>query len=238
MRRFIVENRMVRGAAELLLRFPRLPARARKRLLRIRATLEDVAPAVGPTTVPLITRLNQRYGPALQLASMILEKASITTQAGEVRSTAFVFDMNKVFEDFLSTALRESLMRFGGRVQLQYGRQYLDHERALRLIPDITWWRRGQIRAVVDAKFKALVDHRFPNADAYQMLAYCTALDLPTGYLVYARDSESSSREHHVRELQTVIKVRTVDVEVLPDDVLADVDRLAAEIASVATVAA
>jgi hypothetical protein len=33
---------------------------------------------------------------------------------------------------------------------------------------------------------QALKDARFPNADAYQMLAYCTAFGLKRGYLVYA----------------------------------------------------
>lgn len=227
----IAENRILRGATELLLRFPRVPAVARKRLLRIRATLEDVSPAVDGTTPPPITRLNERYAPALRLASLILEKASITTETGEITSTAFVFDMNKVFEDFLSAALTESLAPFGGSVRLQYGREHLDHEGALRLIPDITWWRRGRITAIVDAKYKLVSDARFPNADAYQMLAYCTALGLPQGFLVYARDREQRSREHHLRDGRTVIKVRAVDAEALPDQVLAEVDRLAREIA-------
>ena len=40
----VAENRILRGAGDLLLRFPRLPASARKRLLRLQATLEDVEP--------------------------------------------------------------------------------------------------------------------------------------------------------------------------------------------------
>ena len=234
----IPENRMLRGAAELLLRVRRVPEPARKRLLRIRATLEDVEPASGPTEAPEITRLNERYAPAVRLAELILASASITTERGEITSVAFVFDMNKVFEDFLSTALTEAMAPYGGAVQVQYSRRYLDQEQALRLKPDITWWKRGRVRAIVDAKYKRLVDARFPNADAYQMLAYCTAFGLPQGFLVYARDAEQRSRLHRIEAAGTEIKVRAVNVERQPEDVLGQVDELAAEVALAAPIAA
>lgn len=227
----IPENQMLRGAGELLLRSRRIPSAARKRLLRLRAILADVTPSSGATIPPEITRLNEPYGPALSLAELILSSASITTEHGEIAAVGFVFDMNQVFEDFLSAALAEALAAYGGSVQLQYGQHYLDRERKLRVVPDITWWSRGRVRAVIDAKYKRLVDARFPNADAYQMLAYCTAFGLPQGYLVYARDTDQHSRLHHIERTSTTIKVRAIDVTQQPDEVLAQVDELAAELA-------
>ena len=47
---------------------------------------------------------------------------------------------------------------------------------------------------------------RFPNADAYQMLAYCTGFELPQGFLVYARDTQQRSRLHHIDNDRTQIK--------------------------------
>jgi hypothetical protein len=125
-----------------------------------------------------------------------------------------------------------------GRRLLSFGSdtlasEYLDQEQALRLKPDITWWKRGRVRAIVDAKYKRLVDVRFPNADAYQMLADCTAFGLPQGLLVYARDAEQRSRLHHIEAAGTEIKVRAVNVERQPENVLGQVDELAAEIALV-----
>ena len=227
----VPENRILRGAGDLLLRFPRLPASARKRLLRLRATLEDVEPESGRVSMPRITRLNRRYEPALRLGSLILERASITTEAGEVKSVSFVFDMNQVFEDFVSAALTEALRPHGGTVRLQYQREFLDRERALRLKPDITWWREGRLRAVIDAKYKQLTDARFPNADAYQMLAYCTGLSQKRGFLVYTRDADQRSRSHRVRGDRTAIEVRAIDLEMSPDEVLQQVENLAQEVA-------
>ena len=139
--------------------------------------------------------------------------------------------MNKVFEDFLSTALTAALARYGGTVRLQYSGQHLDQERELRLIPDITWWKRGRCEAIIDAKYKRLTDARFPNADAYQMLAYCTGFGLAQGFLVYARDTTERTRRHHIRDGDIEIRVRAVDVERQPDEVLEQVEDLAAELA-------
>lgn len=58
----IAETRLIPGAAELLLRMPQIPKPVRLRLLRVRATLEEVEPARPSPSVraPKITRLNAR----------------------------------------------------------------------------------------------------------------------------------------------------------------------------------
>jgi 5-methylcytosine-specific restriction enzyme subunit McrC len=228
----IPENRLVRGATEVLLRMSHVSTRARLRLLRVRATLDDVQPTrPGPSVrAPQITRLNRRYAGALVLAQLILRGTSIATSRGDVESAAFMFDMNRVFEDFLSAALRGALERRGGHVRLQDGRRNLDKAGRITLRPDLTWWQAGTCRAVIDAKYKALADGGVPNADAYQMLAYCTAFGLDRGYLVFAKD-EQEPVDHVVAGTGTRILVRAIDVECEPDDVLAQVDALAEEIA-------
>jgi 5-methylcytosine-specific restriction enzyme subunit McrC len=229
----VLENRMLKSTAELLLRLPRVPAETASGLRRIRATLEGVGTVPIPfrDKPPEINRLNKHYEAALALAALILKGSSITTRAGDITSVGFIFDMNKVFEDFLSATLTDALERIGGRVQLQYQSTFLDEERRLRLKPDITWWEGPNCRGIIDAKFKQLRDERFPNADAYQMLAYCTAFDLGDGFLVYAQDEEERPRDHRLRDGHTRIRVRTVNVERDPTPLLADIDALAGEIA-------
>jgi 5-methylcytosine-specific restriction enzyme subunit McrC len=48
----------------------------------------------------------------------------------------------------------------------------------------------------LDAKYKAEKPSGFPDADLYQMLAYCPALRLRRGHLVYAKGNEAA--DHHV----------------------------------------
>jgi hypothetical protein len=83
----------------------------------------------------------------------------------------------------------------------------------------------------------AVTDQRFPNADAYQMLAYRTALGLDRGYLVYAKDAGEADRNHVGRNV-TVIHVRAIDVEQPPTRLLAQVQDLAREIAGTSPAAA
>jgi 5-methylcytosine-specific restriction enzyme subunit McrC len=234
----IIENQMLKTATVALLRLPRLPALARKRLLKLRGLLDDVSLVDRPreVTMPTLTRLNERYGPSLRLAELILHASSIDAPKGPLVATAFVFDMNKVFEDFVSVALDESMQRFGGEVRPQWS-GWLDVEERIGIRPDITWWTDERCLAVADAKYKALELKSMPNADAYQMLAYCTSLGLPRGFLVYAKDSGEETRSHAVRNSDCVIEVRTLDVEAEPESLLGQVNALADEIAGRAAIA-
>jgi 5-methylcytosine-specific restriction enzyme subunit McrC len=225
----ILENRMLKTATLLLLRFPRVPAEARRRLQRVRAVLETVESLADWRGVkaPPITRLNQGYASALRLAELVLSAASLGEQGGHVRSTTFVFDMNKVFEDFVTAAFRESMRRYGGVVHDQVKPYSLDVEEHLKLKPDLSWWGSGSCLAVLDAKYKAIDDGLMRHDDAYQMLAYCVAYGLPRGYLVYAKDSGTDSRRHRLRNILCEVIVTAVDVERHPDEVLRQIDELA-----------
>jgi 5-methylcytosine-specific restriction enzyme subunit McrC len=228
----IVENQMLKTASVALLRLSRVPDLARKRLFKVRGLLDSVSLIDRPreAKTPPLTRLNQRYGSALHLAELILRASSIDTSKGPVAAAAFIFDMNKALEDFVTAALREALQRFGGVVRAQWSGT-LDHQRRLGIRPDITWWSGPSCLAVADAKYKALEFKGMPNADAYQMLAYCTALGLERGYLVYANDGGEERRSYNVRNRDCVIEVRTLDVELEPDPLLEGVQTLAVEIA-------
>jgi 5-methylcytosine-specific restriction enzyme subunit McrC len=230
----IPENRILKSATLALLRLPRVPQLARKRLLKLRALLDEVEPLQRPreVKVPTFTRLNERYRPALRLAELILRAASIDTAPGRIASVAYVFDMNRVFEDFVSISLRELLQPYGGEVKLQTTFT-LDTADEIPIRPDVVWTVAGRPRAVIDAKYKALKVEGMPNADAYQMLAYCTALGLDQGFLVYANDSGERVRNLTVRNSTCEIRVRTLDVEKRPEQLLEQVRALVAEIAGV-----
>jgi len=58
----------------------------------------------------------------------------------------------------------------------------LDQADQVPLRPDIVWKVGGTAAAVIDAKYKAEKPAGYPNADLYQLLAYCTVLGLPVGH--------------------------------------------------------
>ena len=235
----VIENRMLVTAATLLLRMPRVAPLARRRLLHVRSRLEGVRALRDWRGVraPATTRLNEHYKPALALAELVLQNLSLSEETGELSSCTFVFNMNKVFEDFVTAAFTAAMRRHGGTVRPQVGEYSLDRGAQLRLRPDIGWWDGDRCLAVLDAKYKAIDDGLLRHDDAYQMLAYCTAYGLDRGYLVYAKDSGAEPRTHIVRNSEHRIVVRALDVELEPEALLTEVQLLADEVAHAALAA-
>lgn len=229
----IVENRMLLTAAEILVGLPRVPATARRRLLRVRAILDGVATLadVRDVALPETTRANARYSAALTLAVLVLRSRAKALAYGTVSSTTFLFDMNEVFESFVFAALTDAFKPYGGLL-VPHHREWLDLEAGLQLVPDVTWWpTSARCAAVIDAKYKSLFDRAtMPNADAYQVLAYCIGLGVQRGYLIYAKDDERT-RFHTIRRHGYEIAVHALDVEQEPAQLLQQVDAIAREVA-------
>jgi 5-methylcytosine-specific restriction enzyme subunit McrC len=223
----IAENRLLRTAAHRLVRLPRLDAAARPRLRHVDATLGDAslieAAARPPTWRP--TRLNQRFDLALWLAELIIRHTSLDQPLGSVRADGFIVDVAKVFEDFVSKSLGGELEAVGGTCVAQR-LEWLDSDHAVELRPDLTWLQDGDPIAVIDAKYKAEKPSGIPNADIYQMLAYCTALTLPDGHLVYAKGNETE-RSTTIRNSGVEIRIHTVDLDAPPSSLLEQTDRIA-----------
>jgi 5-methylcytosine-specific restriction enzyme subunit McrC len=99
------------------------------------------------------------------------------------------------------------------------------------LRPDIVWKVGGAPVAVIDAKYKAEKPAGYPNADLYQLLAYCTILGLRTGHLVYAKGNEDPAR-HVVRQSGIEIFCHAIDLSLRPDELIGRMHDLAATIVS------
>lgn len=197
--------------------------------------MADVTPARRGRPLPAWrpTRLNTRYHDAIRLAEVVLAAQSFEHHAGELRVTGFMFDMWRIFEDFVCTSLGEALERRGGRYATQYS-LHLDIARAVRMRPDLVWaGTQGRVRAVVDAKYTAERPQGFPDADLHQMLAYCTVLGLADGHLVYAKGNETV-RTHVVEASGVTLHCHTLDLGLPPRQLLEQVEGLAT--ATVSTV--
>jgi 5-methylcytosine-specific restriction enzyme subunit McrC len=232
----ITENRIIRSALRRVLAVPRLADRTRGELARLDRLLDGVGvfrqePAL-PRWRP--TRLNKRYQPALRLAELILRNTSAEPAVGGLRVAAFVVSMWKVFEDFVGTALAESLRRYPGRTQStpQYV-SWLDHPQpghyrgAVRLSLDVVHLIQGVPRLIFDAKYKVENSQgQYPNADHYQMLAYCTALAVSKAWLVYAQGGQPPTTRV-IKNTGISIIEYPLDLRREPSDLLAQIDRLA-----------
>jgi 5-methylcytosine-specific restriction enzyme subunit McrC len=229
----ITENQLLRTAARRLLRVPGISGDTSRRLRRLVALTREVSDLPASRDRPPVTRtrLNQRYFPAVPLAELALRATSPEFTPGAGQGIAFLFDMNKVFEDFLTAELGAALQRQGGGQVKPQQQMALDVAGELTIRPDLTWWSQGRCLAVADIKYKALSGRQPPEADIYQLLAYCTALRLPVGHLVYAH-GEATPTTYVIGAAATRIIVSTINLDQPPSPLLADLDRLATRITS------
>jgi 5-methylcytosine-specific restriction enzyme subunit McrC len=232
----IDENRLLKAAARILRSLrPRSPSYG-VRMRRLEAQLEPVT-AVRydrrDVPDPVITRLNAHYEPALRLARMIIQHTTFEIRRGNVTASAVLFDMNKVFEDFVITALRETLKLDNREFpQGAHGRRLrLDDAQQVRLEPDMSWWRQRQCLFVGDVKYKRVAVEGINHPDLYQLLAYTVAAGLRRGLLVYAA-GEAQQVAHKISALEKELLIRTIDLSGSPSEILRQIDAVATMVKS------
>ena len=227
----INENRLIKAALFSL----------RKMVIRsdsLRNQLNEFDHLLGQVTLmeyhssnlPIVkyTGLNEHYRSAVELSKLILKSASIELRQGSSISSAFIIDMNTVFEDFVVTALRESL----GLSQLAFpknARMNLDHDRQIPIKPDLSWQEGGRCVFVGDVKYKRTRSIKGENPDIYQVLSYAVAADLRNTMLVYAKGEAQESR-YHVGYPSCQIEIRALDISLSPQMILGQIAAIAQRI--------
>ena len=228
----ILANRLVKAAAARLGRMTLRSPEARRGLGWIAAILETVS-LVEFRRVPEVRfdRLNEHYRHVVGLARLILLHSEFESQCGDVRASGFLIDMNVLFQEFVTQALREQLS--GSAIKLQAERKaWFDNDKNVTLKPDLACWEdRETCTFVGDAKYKNIADDSLPNSDLYQLLAYTTALDLPGGILIYAK-GEADTTTYVVRHAGKRLEVFALDLSGSLDQILARVKTLACRIES------
>jgi 5-methylcytosine-specific restriction enzyme subunit McrC len=229
----ISENQILRTACERMLAAPGISDQSKLMLRRLLREFADVTPLARRDPVPAwqATRLNARYHSALRLAELVLRATSFDHAPGDIAVSGFLLDMPVLFEAFVTKALGDELAgRYGGRVHPQDWNPF-DESGRVRLRPDLVWKVGGVAVAVVDAKYKAESPAGYPNADLYQLLAYCTVLGLRHGHLAYAKGDAEPAR-HAVRRAGIEIHCHALDLSAEPAALLGQVHELAESIAA------
>ncbi|WP_354263427.1 restriction endonuclease [Arthrobacter sp. OAP107] len=227
----IPENRILRAALDRMSRVPGVRPEVLGRLRQLKGKLDGVTRLHAGAPLPpwQANRMNLRYHAALRLAEVVLRNASAEAGEGKQRTASFVVDMGKVFEDFVGAALRRAMGAYPGEMRLQYNallnEAVRDSDR-LTVRPDAVHLLGGRPVVVYDAQYRAGTDQGASlSADHFQMLAYCTALRVPTAWLVYAGAGEVKLR----RILNTDIDIVEfpLDLSRPPSEILAAVADLA-----------
>ncbi|WP_249645213.1 McrC family protein [Nocardia sputi] len=226
----IPENQILLAATHRLLRIPDLPPATLTGLRRLQLNLSDVTPLGAALPVPETAsiRLTRHYQSALRLARLVLTERSLDQPPGDTTASGFVFDLNRIFERWLTVTLRRALEHHDGELHSQY-RSHLDTNKQIPIQPDLVWVPRDRPATVVDAKYKGLENGKQYEADLYQMVAYCTALGAYEGHLIYASGDHIGT--HTVRQSGIRIHICALDLDQPPENIWRQVAGIATTVA-------
>ena len=232
----ILSNRLVKAASYRLAHLRPRSETARRGL----AWIVDMTDSVSlveftPAAIPGVrfNRLNEHYREVLALSRLVLRHGAFESGRGGVRAPCFLVDMNAVFQEFVTEALRQALGVSAGHFR-EKTIPSLDEGNHISLRPDLTWWDGPTCIFVGDAKYKNISGERVPNSDLYQLLAYVTALDLPGGLLVYAQ-GEAEAGTYRSRHSGKRLEVAALDLSGALDDVLIRIAGLACRVRALAS---
>ncbi len=176
-----------------------------------------------------VNRLTTSYRPALEIIRLLFEAngASVDGRGTGLRSRAFFFDMNRVFQAFVSRFLQENLENHdvederGLNGMVRYAAGFNPQGRkAPTPRPDFLIRKEGKTIIFLDAKYRDLWKEKLPREMLYQLVLYSLANPIrPQAAIVYptigAGAREARIEVQHPVSGQTMgqISLRPINLE-------------------------
>lgn len=166
----------------------------------ILSDVADVATDIGQLDRLSFNRLNERFEDIFTLGKIILKGFSPNMSTGDTLAPAMLFDMNKLFEEFVANKLRDS---FQEKNQKDFEVRTQDKSKQLGikyflLQPDIVVKYQGQTIGVLDTKWKSLKqtdNAKISTSDVYQMYAYAQRFKCKYNALLYPSNNNNQSQK-------------------------------------------
>lgn len=206
---------------------------ARRLAARAHAIFSEAANAAAARALPPAfdcNRRNEHYRPSHTIARLFLDNLAVADlySPGSSDSFAFLLDMNKLFEDFVTKLLIDAFRDSDVAVRVQRrDRTLIKDARTDKpyaaVIPDILLESRQPLRQVpVDAKYKLYDDRKIDQSDIYQTFFYAWAYANPEdasdapAFILYP--GRASSPGTHLRA-QARAGDRAASIQAIPLDV-------------------
>lgn len=176
-------------------------------------------------------RLNQNYLPLFNMAKMFYYNRQPGQSEGDELTFTFLVPLNRLFEQYIYKILAKSKLSNaeGFEVCHHKPQRHLtfrtdrDNKPAFLLEPDITLIKDGQVKVILDAKYKnPIVDGKVSvqQSDIYQMLAYATAYDCPNIYLVYPAFSGNAITDSELAQFKINVPDNNVSAKIIQLDII------------------
>lgn len=169
-----------------------------------------------------LSRNQELFKKPFNLAKMFIEKTSVDLSKNKFENITLIWDMNKLFEEFVFEIMKKFKDKLGYKLVAQKGRRLLknDTSKKRNTFVDIMV-EKGDgeelERIVLDAKYKKFVSSDdFSNADVFQVSTYCLLHNANKAVLIYPRWNKEvpkvSSFKLNTDEKDIKIDFKTIDL--------------------------
>lgn len=137
-----------------------------------------------------LSRNQELFKKPFNLAKMFVEKTSVDLSKNKFENITLIWDMNKLFEEFVFEIMKKNESELGCKLTAQRGRKLLvgDISKKRNTFVDIMIEKINGEKIVLDTKYKKFVSSDdFSNADVFQVSTYCLLHNADKAVLIYPR---------------------------------------------------
>jgi 5-methylcytosine-specific restriction enzyme subunit McrC len=223
----ITENQLFRCTLQAMLSWPQIAPEVRREALRVLGRFDGVCdtPATKHAVPVPITRLNEHYADAMRLSRLVLQAMSLSHEAGDQQANSLMVDMDDLFRRWI---LQELAQRLAPDLRVDADEDvWLDEGRALTMAPDLIVRRGTRVVLVGDASYSTGADGYIASRDYLNLVAYTSAMGLPTGLLVHCNSDRAPENDIVIRNAGTRILCRPIRLDGTYTAVSHSIDALA-----------
>lgn len=169
-----------------------------------------------------LSRNQELFKKPFNLAKMFIEKTSVDLSKNKFEDITLIWDMNKLFEEFVFEIMKKFKDELGYKLVAQKGRRLLKNDTIKKrntFVDIVVEKGDGEEleRIVLDTKYKKFVSSDdFSNADVFQVSTYCLLHNTNKAVLIYPRWNKEvpkvSSFNLNTDEKDIKIDFKTIDL--------------------------
>lgn len=136
-----------------------------------------------------LSRNQELFKKPFNLAKMFIEKTSVDLSKNKFENITLIWDMNKLFEEFVFEIMKKNESEFGWKFIAQKRKSLLvsDDDKKRNTYVDI-FAENNNDRIILDTKYKIFIGtDDFSNADVFQVSTYCLLHNTNKAVLIYPR---------------------------------------------------
>lgn len=136
-----------------------------------------------------LSRNQELFKKPFNLAKMFVEKTSVDLSKNKFENITLIWDMNKLFEEFIFEIMKKNESEFGWTFTAQKSKRLLagDDNKKRNTYVDI-FAEKGKDKIILDTKYKIFTGtDDFSNADVFQVSTYCLLHNADKAVLIYPR---------------------------------------------------